>query len=175
MKKGLLHVYCGDGKGKTTCAIGLAVRCAGAGGKVLLFQFLKRDTSSERKSLEKMNSIVLMPGYEKMKFTFKMTETEKQDAITFYKRKMQEIQQKVEEEEYDLLILDEAIGAVNAGMLEENELCTFLENRPNGLEVVLTGRDPSNRILDLADYISNIQKIRHPFDKGIPARRMIEM
>lgn len=174
MEQGLLHIYCGDGKGKTTCATGLAVRCAGAGGKVLWVQFLKKDTSGERKSLEKLPNITLLPGYENIKFTFSMTEEEKTQAASFYKRQLLEIRELVKKQFYDLLIMDEAIGAINTGMLEEEEVVTFLNEKPKGLEVVLTGREPSDQMVSLADYVTNMQKIKHPFDRGISARKMIE-
>lgn len=174
MEKGYIHIYTGDGKGKTTAATGLAVRCAGSGGKVLWFQFLKKDTSGERKSLEVLNGVELLPGYENIKFSFRMTEEEKEQARSFYEDRMAYIVKQVNTKEYDLLILDEAIGAVNTGMLGEESLVKFLEKKPEGLEVVLTGRDPSEKLLELADYVSNIQKVKHPFEQGVKARKMIE-
>jgi len=175
MEKGLIHIYCGDGKGKTTAVTGLAVRCAGCGGKVLWFQFLKRDTSGERKGLSAIDGIELLPGYDKMKFTFRMTEEEKQEAKSFFEKMFHEIETKVHENEYDLLVMDEVIGAVNAGMIKEEELLQFLKEKPEGLEVALTGRNPSNGLVDCADYVSNIQKVKHPYDRGIGARRKYDM
>lgn len=174
MEQGLIHIYCGEGKGKTTCATGLAVRCAGAGGKVLWVQFLKNDTSGERKSLEQLKEITLVPGYEDVKFTFAMSEEEKQRAIAFYHRQFQEITEQVKEQEYALLVMDEAVGAIHSGMLDEEAVLQFLAGKPESLEVVLTGRDPSDELLALADYVTNMQKIKHPFDKGISARKRIE-
>lgn len=174
MEKGLVHIYCGDGKGKTTCAVGLAVRCAGAGGKVLWFQFLKENTSGERAGLAQLGNIDLLPGYENIKFTFMMTEEEKEEAKVFYKNKMQEISQLIKKQEYDLLILDEVFGAISTDMIKEEDVYQFLLQRPVGLEVVLAGRDPSERMLEYADYVSNMQKVKHPFDLGVSARRMIE-
>ena len=174
MKQGYIHVYCGDGKGKTTCATGLAVRCAGAGGRVLWFQFLKKDTSSERNALKLIPGIDLLSGYEKMKFTFQMTEEEKKEAKEFYQYKFEQIVQTVVAGTYDLLILDEVIGAIGTDMIEENMILDFLKTRPECLEVVLTGRNPSATLLQLADYVSDIQKVKHPYDLGKPARKMIE-
>lgn len=174
MEHGLIHIYCGDGKGKTTCATGLAVRCAGSGGKVLWVQFLKKDTSGERRSLEQLGNITLLPGYENIKFTFTMTEEEKKQAILFYKKQLVEIEELVKKQFFDLLIMDEAVGAINTGMLEEEEVVAFLKEKPEGLEVVLTGREPSDQIVSLADYVTNMQKIKHPFDQGVRARKKIE-
>ncbi len=174
MEKGLIHIYCGEGKGKTTSAIGLAIRCAGAEGKVLLFQFLKRDTSSERKCLEQIENIELINGYDKIKFSFKMTDEEKKNAKIFYLKTIKNIAEKVKKENFDLLILDEAINAINTFMIDEEEILNFLQNKPIGLEVVLTGRNPSKKLIEYADYVSEIKKIKHPFDKGISARKKIE-
>ena len=174
MEQGLIHVYCGDGKGKTTCAAGLAVRCSGAGGKVLWVQFLKGDISGERRSLEKLENIMLLPGYENIKFTFKMTPEEKAAAKEFYKKQFAYIKQIVSAEEFDLLVLDEAVGAISSGMLSEEDIIDFLKEKKHGLEVVLTGREPSEKLLALADYVTEMKKLKHPFDKGISARRKIE-
>jgi len=174
MEQGLIHIYCGDGKGKTTCAAGLAVRCAGAGGKVLWVQFLKKDTSGERRSLEQLENVTLLPGYENIKFTFSMTEEEKKQASSFYKKQLAEIGQLVKQQFFDLLVMDETLGAINTGMLAEEEVIAFLKEKPQELEVVLTGRDPSSQMVSLADYVTNMQKIKHPFDLGISARKKIE-
>jgi len=178
MEKGLVHIYCGDGKGKTTCAAGLAIRCAGAGGKVLWFQFLKKDTSSERKSLAKLGNITLLPGFSRIRFSRLMTDEERKEAADYYSLMMAEIIRLVnvaDGREYDMLVLDEAAGAINSGMLSETSIIQFLEDKPPGLEVVLTGRNPSGRLLECADYISEIKKIKHPYDKGIKARKKIEL
>lgn len=174
MEKGLVHIYCGDGKGKTTAATGLAVRCAGAGGSVLWFQFLKRDTSSERLSLEKLDNITLVKGYDKIKFTFVMTEEEKSEATKFYNDTLEDIKELVNTGDYDMLVLDETFGAISSGILSEDLIIDFLKNKPEGLEVVMTGREPSVNVMEYADYISEIRKIKHPFDKGIQSRKMVE-
>lgn len=174
MEIGLTHIYCGDGKGKTTCAAGLAVRCAGGGGRVLWFQFLKRDISSERLSLEKIENIKLLSGYDKMKFTFKMTDEEKAAAGCFFETRLSEIRDLVSDKSFDLVILDEVIDAVNLKFVSEQQLVRFIQERPKGLEVVLTGRNPSAQLCGLADYISEIKKVKHPYDRGIQARHKIE-
>lgn len=174
MQKGLVHIYFGDGKGKTTCAAGLAVRCAGAGGRVLWFQYLKKDTSGERAALEKLPGICLLPGYEKIRFSFQMTEDEKKAAAEFYKNTLEEISFEIKNQSYDLLILDEVIAGISAGMVSEEAVLEFLRNRPEGLEVVLTGRNPSKELLEMGDYITEMKKRKHPYDEGIPARRMVE-
>ena len=98
-------------------------------------------------------------------------------GMTFIKGRMrifEEIVAITKNNKYDMLILDEVLGAVALNMLSENKLINFLENKPKGLEVILTGRDPSEKLCSLADYISEIKKIKHPYDKGINARKGIE-
>jgi len=172
--KGLVHIYCGDGKGKTTAAIGLAVRCSGSGGKVLLCQFLKDGSSGEISALKQFHNIQIADFYRKIKFTYMMTEKEFYEAKNYYIYIFENLIKRVNSDNFDLLILDEIIPAINKGYISIEKIIDFLENKPYGLEVVLTGRNPDERLCDLADYISDIIKIKHPFDKGIGARKFIE-
>ena len=103
-----------------------------------------------------------------------MTDEEKQEAALFYNNAMDRIKKMVQSENYDMLILDETFGAINTGMISEDIIIEFLKNKPAGLEVVMTGREPSERIMEYADYISEIRKIKHPYDRGIQSRKMIE-
>lgn len=172
--RGMVHIYEGDGKGKTTAAVGLAVRCAGNEKKVLFTQFLKDGSSGELKMLKQMKPITVFSAAEKFGFTFRMTEEQKQKAAAYYTGYFHRITEKIQEENFTLLILDEIIDACNSGMVKEEELCSFLETRPTELEVVLTGRNPSKRLAEFGDYHSKIQKIRHPFDWGVGCRYGIE-
>lgn len=172
-QQGLVHLYCGDGKGKTTAAIGLGVRAAGRGLRVLLFQFLKDSGTGELIPLQKLEVRVL-PGVEKAVFTFRMTDAQKAESRRFHDHRLRECIDLCQRGEVDLLILDEAVGAYNKGLLDREMLLAFLDNRPQGLEVVLTGRDPAPELLSRADYITEMKKIRHPFEQGIPARLGIE-
>lgn len=174
MKNGLIHIYCGDGKGKTTAAVGLSVRCAGGGGKVLFFQFMKGNTSGERNVLAQLENVDLIDGYEQLKFVWNMTDEEKNHAAEYYEKKFDEITKKACGEAYDMLVMDEIISAVNCRFLPLPVLCDFLKNKPSGLEVILTGREPSEELVKIADYVSEIKKVKHPFDKGIKARNLVE-
>ena len=170
---GLLHVYTGTGKGKTTASVGLSVRAAGAGLKVLFVQFSKDGSSSEIKVLESIPGIRTMYCPKPYGFFKFMKEEEKAQAIDDYRalfyRALAEARENV-----DLLVLDEAASAVNNGIIIEEELVDFLKQRPEGLEVVITGRDPKPSILALADYITDMNCVRHPYEKGITARKGIE-
>ncbi len=174
MEQGLIHIYCGNGKGKTTACLGLTIRCAGHGNKVLFVQFLKSRPTGELKSLELLPNIEVFRGKETKKFTFQMTLEEKQEVLREHEQLFTRIKTKLTQENVQLLVLDEIIGACNTGVFDENQLLDFLKTKPQRLEVVLSGRDPSPELLELADYVSEICKRKHPFDKGIPARSGIE-
>ncbi len=171
---GLIHIYCGDGKGKTTAAVGLAVRCAGRGNKVLLVQFLKSRDSGELYSLAKLPDIEVMRGKESKKFTFQMNEEEKYALLIEHNKMFEQVLEKIKNGGYSLLILDEVIGALNAKVFEMPKLIEFLRHKPENLEVVLTGRNPAPELVEIADYVSEMRKVKHPMDKGIMAREGIE-
>lgn len=171
---GLIHIYCGDGKGKTTAAVGLAVRCAGRGNKVLLVQFLKSRDSGEIYSLAKLPDIEVMRGKESKKFTFQMNEEEKHALLIEHNKMFEQVLAKIKNGGYSLLILDEVIGALNAKVFEMPKLIEFLRHKPENLEVVLTGRNPAPELVEIADYVSEMRKVKHPIDKGIMAREGIE-
>lgn len=172
--KGLIHIYEGDGKGKTSTGVGLSIRCAGSGQKVLYTQFLKDDSSSELKILEQVPGISVERCQEKFGFVFQMTPETKEKARQFYTEHFRHVTKLAKEGAYRLLILDEMIAAYNLNMVDQKEVLDFLKEKPEELEVVMTGRDPAGELVELADYVSRIVKIKHPFDRGIPARLGIE-
>lgn len=169
-----IHVYCGDGKGKTTSALGLGLRMCGSGGRVLLAQFLKSSSSSELTALSRIDGFDVLPGPETVKFTFQMNDEEKREAARFWSGFFRLAADTAVQGRYDLLILDELVGAISLGMVPEDEALAFLRTRPADLEVVLTGRSPSPELLALASYISEIHAVRHPYESGLAARRGIE-
>lgn len=168
----MLHIYCGDGKGKTTCAMGLAVRAAGHGRKVVVAQFLKGSNSGERVVLESLPTVNCLPVPETIKFIFMMDDQEKADTRA---QMTAAFTQAVEaSRDSDLLVLDELCGAVTTGMVPLETVLAFLDSRPENLEVVITGRDPASELQERADYITEMRKVKHPFDKGADAREGIE-
>ncbi|MCD8018829.1 MAG: cob(I)yrinic acid a,c-diamide adenosyltransferase [Clostridiales bacterium] len=152
--------------------MGLATRAAGAGKQVLLFQYLKNNDSSERKSLEKLENITVVSGKEMEKFTFQMNEEELAQLHEYNDRMLSELGQMAAD--YDMLVLDESVYAISMGLLSEDKVLDFLENKPYNLEVVLSGRNPSENLVQRADYVAEIKKIKHPFDQGLSARQGIE-
>ncbi|MBQ3282143.1 MAG: cob(I)yrinic acid a,c-diamide adenosyltransferase [Eubacterium sp.] len=171
---GCIHIYYGNGKGKTTCAMGLAVRAAGCGKKVLIVQFMKTGRSSEISMLGTLPGVEIMDAPRMTKFSFRMTDEEKQAMLAADNAVLSDISNKVSSADYDLLIMDECIGSCHKGFLDEQLLIDFLKNKPEHLEVVMTGRHPDDTLIGLADYVTEMHKVKHPYDEGIRARRGIE-
>lgn len=171
---GLIHLYCGDGKGKTTAAMGLALRCIGRNKKVVIAQFLKDGTSGECQFLSRLENVTLLAANPFGKFSFQMTDEEKQQTKEAIIRMFETATQYAVRENAFLLVMDEVCAAITCGFLEEEKVLAFLRQKPDTLEVVMTGRDPSERLQAEADYISEVCKRKHPFDRGIMAREGIE-
>ena len=171
MDTGRIHIYFGDGKGKTTAAVGQAVRAAGHGFRVL-FQFLKDNSSNERKILEQISNITCLPGREQVKFVSRMNGDEKAELLHYNNKALDEIVKFCSP--FDLLVMDEALCAVGLKVLSEEKLISFLQHKPRGLEIVLTGHQVSDRMKEIADYATEMHKIKHPYDLGKLAREGIE-
>jgi len=175
MQKGLVHLYYGDGKGKTTAAVGLGVRACGRGKKVLMIQFLKDYDSGEIIALEKFNkNFVIHKGEPVRKFIRSMDVEEKKKMNAAQNDMFQKALEMLKSGEYELVILDELVDAVNLGIISMNEVETFIKTKQDNLEVVITGHNPKENIFELCDYITEMKNIRHPYDKGICARLGIE-
>lgn len=166
----MLHLYCGNGKGKTTAAMGLALRAAGRGKRVVIAQFLKGADSGERLALAQLPQVTLLPVPDTVKFSFRMTDEERRAEAQRY----QELLRRIRREAQDcfLLVLDEVCAAVNTGLLPLDDLLSCLDEV--NCEVVLTGRDPASQLAERADYITSMEAVRHPFTQGITAREGIE-
>lgn len=169
---GLIHLYCGDGKGKTTAALGLALRAAGAGKQVVFTQFFKDGSSSEIEPLATLPGVRVFHADTVRGFYRNMTPPQREQAGKDYTALFRQVTQAAHAA--DLLILDEIVSASNRGVVPEKLVTDFLREKPARLEVVLTGRNPSAALLELADYITEMRKLRHPFDRGIGARKGIE-
>jgi cob(I)alamin adenosyltransferase len=175
LQRGLVHLYFGDGKGKTTAAIGLGLRACGRGKKVLLVQFLKDYDSGEIIALENFNdSFRILKGEPVKKFIRSMNADEKEKTMKNQHQMFKTAVQTICAESYDMIILDELVDAVNLEIVGMNEVEDFVKAKSENLEVVITGHNPKEDFFDLCDYITEIKKIKHPFDKGICARMGIE-
>lgn len=169
---GLIHIYCGDGKGKTSAATGLAMRAAGRGKQVVAARFLKTDDSGEVEILRRIPEIILLPCEKTFGFVSSMDEETKKQAAAYNLGLFERAAMLAEDA--DMVVLDEIMAAVNYGMVPEQKVLDFISGRPERLEVVMTGRNPKESFLEAADYVSEIQKIKHPYDRGILARKGIE-
>ena len=169
---GLIHIYCGDGKGKTTAALGLALRAAGSGKKVLLLQFFKDGRSSEFAALDHVPGIEAVMQTRSFGFSWTLSEEEKKEAKAYYSGLLEEAFRRAGA--FDMLVLDEAMSACTTGMIDEARLLRLMEEKPEELEVVLTGRNPSQALVDAADYVTEMKKIKHPYERGVAARKGIE-
>ena len=169
--KGLVHIYEGTGKGKSTAGVGLTIRCAGNGFPVVYSQFLKDGTTGEMNILRKIPNITVLVEEHHFGFSFLMTPEEKVEAKAAYPALFEKVKAAAVEQNARLLVMD----VCNAELIDTARVVDFLKNRPEQLEVVMTGRNPKPELVELADYITNMNAVKHPFEKGVPARKGIEM
>ncbi|MDR0410316.1 MAG: cob(I)yrinic acid a,c-diamide adenosyltransferase [Spirochaetaceae bacterium] len=168
---GLIHLYIGNGKGKTTAAAGLSVRAMGRGKMVVFTQFLKTGETGEIHSLEKLGAKIIR-GNRNFGWIKDMSAETKALCREEERRLLTETAQF--SLGAGLIVLDEALDALNAGFLDDKDIRTFIERKAGETELVITGRNPPEWILEAADYVSEIKKIKHPYDRGIKARIGIE-
>ncbi len=169
----MVHLYCGDGKGKTSAAMGLALRMAGRDRRVVIAQFLKGGDSGERYALAHLPQVTLLPVPDAVKFSFRLTPEERLAEQARYRDMIDRILTLAAQPELGLLVLDEACAAVTTGLVPLKDILACLDTAASA-EVVLTGRDPAPELVERADYITDFSKKRHPFDRGIPARPGVE-
>ncbi len=178
LEKGLVQIYTGDGKGKTTAAFGLALRAAGQGNKVLIYQFLKPPSLNigERFALQlgavriKVETLDV-PWDMSASFDNEETVTQAQVAIS---EALEKIAQTAEKRFYDLLILDEIVFCLSKNLAKLEDIKNIIEKRDPAVEIVLTGRGATDELITLADLVTEMKSVKHPFDKDLPARRGIE-
>lgn len=170
-KLGLVQVYTGNGKGKTTASLGLAFRAAGRGLEVLYIQFLKPPARyGEHIMADSIPNITMMPmGLDHM-----VSKVPKEEDIRVAKETLAKAEELMATGKYDLVILDELVNVLRFKLLTAQEVIEALERRPEHIEVVLTGRGAPPELVDYADLVSEINIVKHPFDKGIHARVGIE-
>mgnify|MGYP001168308834 CR=1 FL=1 len=174
MKKGMVQIYTGDGKGKTTAAVGAAVRTCGAGMKVLFCQFLKngKTASGEEEVLKKQKNIrfikydEMSPFFERNIDMEELKEAVKDDLLNTFKE--------INSGKYDVAVLDEAVHLINLELITEKELISMIDSRPAGVEIILTGRGAGAGLKKAAALVTEMKEIKHPFKTGMKARKGIE-
>ena len=171
-EKGRIHLYYGGGKGKTTAAVGSAVRALGQGLDVLFVQFLKDDGSGELEPLRKLGAEVLC-GPAKQKFTFLMDETEKLECARQQNARLRQAMTWAEGKPGAMIILDEVVDAAQLGFLPLKELCRWLDDCREA-EIILTGHSAPQWAAERADYVTCMGCEKHPYQQGQPARRGVE-
>ncbi len=170
MKKGYTQVYTGNGKGKTTAALGLALRAAGAGLKVFISQFIKMGEFSEIKSLKRFSDLITVE-----QFGFGLFDNNPLPRdIEAAQKGLERVKSVILSDEYNVIILEEANVAVKHGLISEKDLVSVIVNKPHDKELVITGRGASPQIIEHADLVTEMKLIKHYYQKGVRARIGIE-
>jgi len=174
MQKGLVHIYTGDGKGKTTASVGLAVRALGHGFNVVYASFFKKPATcgyNEVRVLKELGATVYSFSEGMPMANKNISKEEYHSAV---ETGLSELRKYVAGNEVDLLVLDEILIAIQCGFIEEGELKRFISEKPAKMELVLTGRGATAELKEVADYVTNLTKEKHPFDHGVGSREGIE-
>jgi len=172
---GLVHIYTGDGKGKSTAALGQVLRSLGYGIKAYIVQFLKSEDSfsGEIRALSQFHDSVKLVRYHQVHPIFDpgVDVDQLRASVT---QALDEAREAMSSGEYDIVVLDEINNAVADGFADVAEVVDFILSKPEKVELILTGRSARQKLIDLADYVTEMRCIKHPFQKGISARRGIE-
>ncbi len=178
LEKGLVQIYTGDGKGKTTAAFGLALRAAGQGNKVLIYQFLKPLSLDigERFALQLGAVRIRVEALDLPWDMAKSFDDEKAVAemVSAIKEVLERIAQTAQMRFYDVLILDEIVYCLSKGLAELQDIKNIIDRKDPAVEIVLTGRGATNELTVLADLVTEMKNVKHPFDKGLTSRRGID-
>ena len=178
LEKGLVQIYTGDGKGKTTAAFGLALRAAGQGNKVLIYQFLKKSSLNTGESFAlELGAVRIRVEALDVEWDMEKSfgdEKKVAEAETAINDAIERLAQTAEKRFYDVLILDEIVFCLSKGLAKLEDIRNIVDKRDPRVEIVLTGRGATNELIEMADLVTEMKKIKHPFDKGHSARRGIE-
>jgi cob(I)alamin adenosyltransferase len=169
--KGYTQVYTGDGKGKTTAAMGLALRAAGAGLKVYIAQFVKSERYGEIDAFERFSDLITCRLYGSGCW---LEGKPNDEDIQLARSGLDEVRQIITAGKHDVVILDEANIATFFGLLSVNDLIGLIDLKPAGVELIFTGRKADPRLVDRADLVSEMREIKHYYQKGVLARKGIE-
>lgn len=170
MEKGYVQVYTGNGKGKTTCALGLSLRAVCSGKKVFFGQFLKGMDYSELKAPYILNGFTLKQ-YGADKFIFK---NPSEEDYKMAQEALKDVKDKMLSEEYDIVVLDEINVACHMKLISVEDIIDIIKSKPDSVELILTGRYADTKIIDLADLVTNMNEVKHYYKKGVKARVGIE-
>jgi len=169
--KGYVQIYTGDGKGKTTAAFGLSIRAAGAGLKVFIAQFLKKGNYSEIKALKRFSDLITVEQFGSGCLIKGKPAAEDIEAA---RKGIEKVRSVVSSGNYKMVILDEANVAVKLGLFPAEDLLYIIANKPEEIEIVITGRNADQRLIEKSDLVTEMKEIKHYFKKGVKARVGIE-
>lgn len=169
--QGYVQVYTGNGKGKTTAALGLSLRAAGAGLKVFIGQFIKKGDYSEIKALSRFADFITIEQFGQGRFIDGKPDP---DDIVLCRRGLVRMREVIASGNYSVVILEEANIAVKYGLFTEDELAELILTKPTEVELVITGRDATDRIMALADLVTEMRAVKHYYEKGVVSRAGIE-
>jgi cob(I)alamin adenosyltransferase len=173
LNRGFVQIYTGNGKGKSTAAIGQAVRAAGFGLKTFIAQFMKEYPYNELNSLKYLSEWITIKQFGGDDFVYKK-ELPGKDELEKASRGLQTARNKMLSGEYDLVILDEAIVGIYFKLIETKELIEFIKAKPENVELILTGRYCPEELIELADLVTEMKEVKHYYQKGITSRKGIE-
>jgi cob(I)alamin adenosyltransferase len=175
LKNGYVQIYTGNGKGKTTAAVGLAVRAAGNGYNVFMVQFLKGGKTGELESAKKMAPFFSIFSFEKKRgFFWTLNDEEKIQVKAEVEQGYEFCKEALKEEKCDILIMDEVMGALSNGLISEEQILELIENKPVNIELILTGRNVPEAILNKANLVTEMKDVKHYYNEGVPSREGIE-
>lgn len=175
LNRGYIQVYTGDGKGKTTAALGLAVRAVGRGLKVIMVQFFKGRDTGELETAKSLAPYFLIMRYGvSTKFLSQMNDEEKTALLADIEEGLVAIDTIMENRECDILIIDEAMSLIHSKFIDVDRICELMDKKPKNMELVLTGRRAPQAIVDRADLVTEMKPIKHYMDSGVMARKGIE-
>jgi cob(I)alamin adenosyltransferase len=171
MVKGYVHVYTGDGKGKTTAALGLAMRAAGAGMKVWIGQLLKGGDCSEHRALQRFDDLITVRQFGSGSFIY---DAPKDTDLQLARVGLEEFEKALHGGVYTVVILDEVCAACDIGLFTVKELIDIIAKKPKQIELILTGRNAPKELIEQADLVTEMKEVKHYYNKGVKARKGIE-
>ena len=173
LKQGFVQIYTGNGKGKSTAALGQAVRAAGFGLKTYIAQFMKEYPYNELISLKHLSEWISIEQFGGDEFVYKK-QLPGEEELDKAKRGLESAKEKMLSGEFDLIILDEAIVAIYFKLIETKDLVEFIKSKPENVELILTGRYCPEELIELADLVTEMKEVKHYYQKGITSRKGIE-
>ncbi len=172
MRKGYVQVYTGNSKGKTTAALGLALRAAGAGLKVFIAQFIKKRKCSEHKALDRFKDLITIKQYGT---GFIKGGRPTKSEIEAARKGFEEVKGIILSKTYDMVVLDEINVAIHHKLIDVQDIVDMLNSKPSNIEIVLTGRYADEKIIEMADLVTEMKEIKHYYKRGVKARKGIEL